>query len=98
MTEVLFYICFQVHNWTVEQTSEWLATNVELPQYIPNFIQHGVTGATLPRFVAIFYLVKQFFFNAVVFVFELKTIQVSERMNTLSLPPVCLGAAVPLCA
>ncbi|PSN40395.1 Stromal interaction molecule, partial [Blattella germanica] len=38
-----------VHNWTVEQTTEWLATNVELPQYIPNFIQHGVTGATLPR-------------------------------------------------
>ncbi|XP_043479704.1 stromal interaction molecule homolog isoform X1 [Leptopilina heterotoma] len=39
----------EVHNWTIEQTSEWLKTNVELPQYIPNFIQHRVTGATLPR-------------------------------------------------
>lgn len=43
------WIRSEVHNWTVEQTSEWLATNVELPQYIPNFIQHRVTGATLPR-------------------------------------------------
>ncbi|XP_053594126.1 stromal interaction molecule homolog isoform X4 [Microplitis demolitor] len=39
----------EVHNWTIEQTSEWLTTNVELPQYVPNFIQHRVTGATLPR-------------------------------------------------
>lgn len=44
----------EVHNWTIEQTSEWLTTNVELPQYVPNFIQHRVTGATLPRFY--FYL------------------------------------------
>ncbi|XP_069679430.1 stromal interaction molecule homolog isoform X2 [Periplaneta americana] len=43
------WIRSEVHNWTVEQTSEWLATNVELPQYVSNFIQHGVTGATLPR-------------------------------------------------
>ncbi|XP_034190985.1 stromal interaction molecule isoform X3 [Osmia lignaria lignaria] len=39
----------EVHNWTIEQTSEWLSTNVELPQYVPTFIQHRVTGATLPR-------------------------------------------------
>ncbi|XP_078051197.1 stromal interaction molecule isoform X1 [Augochlora pura] len=39
----------EVHNWTIEQTSEWLSSNVELPQYVPNFIQHRVTGATLPR-------------------------------------------------
>ncbi|XP_044737139.1 stromal interaction molecule homolog isoform X2 [Chrysoperla carnea] len=39
----------EVHNWTVEQTSEWLAMHVELPQYVPTFIQHRVTGATLPR-------------------------------------------------
>ncbi|KAL6438162.1 hypothetical protein ACFW04_004407 [Cataglyphis niger] len=39
----------EVHNWTIEQTSEWLTSNVELPQYVPNFIQHRVTGATLPR-------------------------------------------------
>ncbi|XP_011348867.1 stromal interaction molecule homolog isoform X2 [Ooceraea biroi] len=39
----------EVHNWTIEQTSEWLTFNVELPQYVPTFIQHRVTGATLPR-------------------------------------------------
>ncbi|KAF7997060.1 hypothetical protein HCN44_005337 [Aphidius gifuensis] len=39
----------EVHNWTIEQTSEWLTTNVELPQYVSTFIQHRVTGATLPR-------------------------------------------------
>ncbi|CAK9815646.1 Stromal interaction molecule homolog [Anthophora quadrimaculata] len=39
----------EVHNWTIEQTSEWLSSNVELPQYVPTFIQHRVTGATLPR-------------------------------------------------
>lgn len=39
----------EVHNWTVEQTSEWLATSVELPQYVPLFVIHKVTGATLPR-------------------------------------------------
>ncbi|XP_011501914.1 PREDICTED: stromal interaction molecule homolog isoform X2 [Ceratosolen solmsi marchali] len=39
----------EVHNWTIEQTSEWLSTNVELPQYVNTFIQHRVTGATLPR-------------------------------------------------
>ncbi|XP_018357308.1 PREDICTED: stromal interaction molecule homolog isoform X3 [Trachymyrmex septentrionalis] len=39
----------EVHNWTIEQTSEWLTSNVELPQYVPTFIQHRITGATLPR-------------------------------------------------
>ncbi|XP_012273610.1 stromal interaction molecule homolog isoform X2 [Orussus abietinus] len=39
----------EVHNWTIEQTSEWLTSNVDLPQYVPTFIQHRVTGATLPR-------------------------------------------------
>ncbi|XP_046395505.1 stromal interaction molecule homolog isoform X2 [Ischnura elegans] len=38
----------EVHNWTVEQTTEWLATNVELPQYIPTFVKNQVTGACLP--------------------------------------------------
>lgn len=41
---------FQVHNWTVEQTTEWLEKNVELPQYMKTFIDHRVTGATLPRY------------------------------------------------
>lgn len=39
----------QVHNWTVEQTIEWLTTSVELPQYVSTFVEHRVTGATLPR-------------------------------------------------
>ncbi|XP_012250580.1 stromal interaction molecule homolog isoform X2 [Athalia rosae] len=39
----------EVHNWTIEQTSEWLTSNVDLPQYVSTFIQHRVTGATLPR-------------------------------------------------
>ncbi|XP_020296721.1 stromal interaction molecule homolog [Pseudomyrmex gracilis] len=39
----------EVHNWTIEQTAEWLTSNVELPQYVPTFIQHRITGATLPR-------------------------------------------------
>nr|XP_034836665.1 stromal interaction molecule homolog isoform X2 [Maniola hyperantus] len=39
----------EVHNWTVEQTVEWLTESVDLPQYKALFIQHRVTGATLPR-------------------------------------------------
>ncbi|CAH1278347.1 unnamed protein product [Diabrotica balteata] len=39
----------EVHNWTVEQTTDWLTTCVELPQYVPKFIEHRVTGANLPR-------------------------------------------------
>lgn len=87
---MLFYIYFQVHNWTVEQTSEWLATSVELPQYIPNFIQHRVTGATLPRLVAIFYFLKQIFLMQLYFFFNWKV------MVTYSPPPVCLAATAPL--
>ncbi|XP_075982376.1 stromal interaction molecule isoform X2 [Anticarsia gemmatalis] len=39
----------EVHNWTVEQTVEWLSQSVDLPQYKTLFLQHKVTGATLPR-------------------------------------------------
>lgn len=39
----------EVHNWTVEQTAEWLAVGVGLPQYTPVFTSNGVDGATLPR-------------------------------------------------
>ncbi|XP_055683167.1 stromal interaction molecule homolog isoform X2 [Lutzomyia longipalpis] len=39
----------EVHNWTVEQTSEWLAQSVQLPQYVDLFKHHKVAGATLPR-------------------------------------------------
>ncbi len=56
--------CFrirQVHNWTVEQTAEWLSTNVELPQYVPVFIIKRVTGAHLPRlnFLLLFFSLLQ---------------------------------------
>lgn len=40
-----------MHNWTVEQTCDWLSTSVELPQYVPIFIKYRVTGAHLPRLV-----------------------------------------------
>lgn len=40
----------EVHNWTVEQTTEWLTTNVDLPQYANTFKIHRVNGATLPRY------------------------------------------------
>ncbi|PRD22730.1 UNVERIFIED_CONTAM: Stromal interaction molecule 1 [Trichonephila clavipes] len=36
------------HNWTVDQTVEWLITQVELPQYEHNFRNNGVNGASLP--------------------------------------------------
>ncbi|BES90772.1 stromal interaction molecule [Nesidiocoris tenuis] len=39
----------EVHNWTVEQTAEWLSVGVGLPQYAQTFIAHAVNGATLPR-------------------------------------------------
>lgn len=42
----------EVHNWTVEQTTEWLTSSVELPQYVPVFIVNRVTGASLPRLAA----------------------------------------------
>ncbi|KAK7872553.1 hypothetical protein R5R35_013785 [Gryllus longicercus] len=43
------WIRSEVHNWTVEQTSDWLSSSVELPQYAENFKLHKVTGAMLPR-------------------------------------------------
>lgn len=38
-----------MHNWTVDQTVEWLVTNVDLPQYKEVFIKEGVTGNQLPK-------------------------------------------------
>lgn len=40
---------FQVHNWTVEQTTDWLSQSVQLPQYVEVFQKHKVNGQTLPR-------------------------------------------------
>uniref|UniRef100_A0A3Q3IFC6 SAM domain-containing protein n=1 Tax=Monopterus albus TaxID=43700 RepID=A0A3Q3IFC6_MONAL len=39
----------EVHNWTMEDTVQWLKESVELPQYERNFRDFQVTGNTLPR-------------------------------------------------
>ena len=39
----------EVHNWTVEQTAEWLVAAVDLPQYRDLFIREGVAGNQLPK-------------------------------------------------
>lgn len=39
----------EVHNWTVEETIEWLVSCVELPQYSKTFEENAVDGSTLPR-------------------------------------------------
>ena len=41
-----------VHNWTVEETVNWLCDIIELPKYKDKFLQHSVNGVALPRFVA----------------------------------------------
>jgi len=42
----------EVHNWTVEQTVEWLSSNVDLPQYKEVFVKEGITGNLLPKAAA----------------------------------------------
>ncbi|KAM9426815.1 stromal interaction molecule 2 [Pholidichthys leucotaenia] len=42
----------EVHNWTMEDTVQWLKESVELPQYEKNFREFRVTGNTLPRIAA----------------------------------------------
>ncbi|XP_068799330.1 stromal interaction molecule 2 isoform X2 [Struthio camelus] len=39
----------EVHNWTQEETLQWLSEFVELPQYEKNFRDSNVKGTTLPR-------------------------------------------------
>nr|XP_033803835.1 stromal interaction molecule 2 isoform X2 [Geotrypetes seraphini] len=39
----------EIHNWTQEETLQWLFEFVELPQYESNFIENNVKGTTLPR-------------------------------------------------
>ncbi|XP_053314326.1 stromal interaction molecule 2 isoform X2 [Spea bombifrons] len=39
----------EVHNWTEEETLQWLLEFVELPQYEKNFRENSVKGTTLPR-------------------------------------------------
>ncbi|XP_028657833.1 stromal interaction molecule 2 [Erpetoichthys calabaricus] len=42
----------KVHNWTVEETVQWVIDFVELPQYEKNFREYNVNGNTLPRIAA----------------------------------------------
>lgn len=42
----------EVHNWTTDDTVQWLKEAVELPQYEKNFREFRVTGNTLPRIAA----------------------------------------------
>ncbi|XP_036083471.1 stromal interaction molecule 2 isoform X4 [Rousettus aegyptiacus] len=39
----------EVHNWTLDDTLQWLIEFVELPQYEKNFRDNNVKGTTLPR-------------------------------------------------
>ena len=39
----------EVHNWTVEQTVDWLRDAVDLPQYSATFLRQEVAGSHLPR-------------------------------------------------
>ncbi|CAN2388525.1 stromal interaction molecule [Pristimantis euphronides] len=42
----------EVHNWTEEETLQWLYEFVELPQYDRTFRENSVKGTTLPRIAA----------------------------------------------
>ncbi|MGH0172173.1 UNVERIFIED_CONTAM: hypothetical protein FKN15_071323 [Acipenser sinensis] len=42
----------EVHNWTLEDTVQWVVDFVELPQYEMNFRDYKVNGNTLPRIAA----------------------------------------------
>lgn len=39
----------EVHNWTVEETVEWLKESVNLPQYASNFQNTAIDGSCLPK-------------------------------------------------
>ncbi|XP_064419538.1 stromal interaction molecule 2 isoform X2 [Latimeria chalumnae] len=42
----------EVHNWTLEETLQWLVDFVELPQYVESFTESKVSGTILPRLAA----------------------------------------------
>ncbi|CAB1351855.1 unnamed protein product [Coregonus sp. 'balchen'] len=42
----------EVHNWTTEDTVQWLKESVELPQYERSFRDFRINGNTLPRLAA----------------------------------------------
>lgn len=42
----------QAHNWTVEDTINWLTYAVELPEYSETFRQRNINGSVLPQIAA----------------------------------------------
>ena len=64
MFKIFFcFLSFVVHNWTLEDTLQWLIEFVELPQYEKNFRDNNVKGTTLPRWV---FIIHVFFFSLLV--------------------------------
>ena len=45
------WIVSAVHNWSVDETCDWLSTSLELPEYIEIFQQKQINGTALPRLV-----------------------------------------------
>ena len=45
------WLVSEVHNWTVEQTIDWLQNCVQLDEYVDLFRKLQVNGSTLPRWV-----------------------------------------------
>ncbi|XP_074604702.1 stromal interaction molecule isoform X2 [Brevipalpus obovatus] len=43
------WIISAVHNWSVDETCDWLSTSLELPEYIEIFQQKQINGTALPR-------------------------------------------------
>ena len=47
------WIRSEVHNWTTQQTVDWLVHLVQLPQYSAAFTQQNIDGSKLPRYVTL---------------------------------------------
>ncbi|CAG7836332.1 unnamed protein product [Allacma fusca] len=46
------WISSDVHNWTAEQTADWVATFVGLPEYEAKIVEKNINGTYLPRMAA----------------------------------------------
>lgn len=45
----LWVFLFIVYNWSVEEAEKWLASCVQLPQYVDSFRKNDISGKALPR-------------------------------------------------